>query len=161
LKLLDSDLPAGVTVKRASIDQLSDALYTATSQHPDLAMKLLEVAILAKTPPPHDGHLPCPDLITMLRKTVGAAPDQARQLLELAISLDPDCTDALNNILADPTLIGLPANSFGNGLGGNSGFGAGLGSSFPGSPGFTGSPPGGATALPPSTGVPTTATQNG
>jgi hypothetical protein len=154
-KLLSSDLPSGLTLRSASIDQVGDALYTATSQHPDMAMSFLEVAILAKRPPPHHGNMPCPDLIKLLKKTIGAAPNEARQLLELAISLDPECTDTLNDLLADPTLLGIPG--VGNGEGSAAyGFGAGLGADFPGSPGFTGSPPGGTTALPPTVTTPVT-----
>jgi hypothetical protein len=153
-KLLSSELPAGLTLKKASVDQVADAVYTAASQRPDLVMRLLETAILAKQPPPHNGYLPCPDLFKLLKKAVGAVPDKARELLELAMSLDPDCTDSLEKALDDPTLLGLSAGAFGNGL--TSGFGAGLGTDFPGSPGFTGSPPGGATALPPTVVPPVT-----
>jgi hypothetical protein len=159
-KLINSSLPAGVTLRRASIDLVADALYTTTSQHPDMAMSLLRVAVVAKSANYKDANLPCPDLIKMLRKTVAAVPDQARQLLELALSLDPACTDALNDIIADPTLLGLPFNALG-GFGVVTGFGAGLGGDFPGAPGFTGSPPGGATALPPSVVNPLTNDANG
>ena len=156
-KLLSADLPQGVTLKRASYDQVGDALYTAATQHPEMDMSLLEAAILAKRPPPHHGDIPCPELIKMLKRTVAAVPDDARNLLELAISLDPPCTDALGDLLADPTLLGLPGSAFGNGV---AGFGAGLGGNFPGAPGFTGSPPGGAVALPPPQPTPVTSVVN-
>ncbi len=145
IKLLDSQLPQGVNLKKATLDQTADALGVAATQRPDLAPSLLKIAILARRPPPHHGNLPCPDLIKLLRKTVEAVPDDARQLLELAISLDPECADVLTKLLEDPTQLGLSANAFS----GNFGFGLGLGNEFPGSPGFTGSPPGGTLALPP------------
>ena len=147
IELLSAQLPSGVTLKKASIDQTGDALYTAASQRPDLATSLLQIAVIAKRPPPRHGNLPCPDLIKLLKKTVAAVPDQARQLIELAISLDPECTDELDSLLKDPTQLGLSADAFNTGFGGT--FGFGLGGDFPGSPNFVGSPPGGTLALPP------------
>ena len=160
IKMLSADLPPGVTLKTANADQMGDAIYTATSQNPDLALAILEAAIIVKRPPPHHGDIPCPDVIKMLQKSVAANPDKARDLLELAISLNPECTDSFNELLADPTRLGLAPGAFGAGLG-NTAFGAGLGGSFPGAPGFTGSPPGGATALPPPVTPPTTSVTNG
>jgi hypothetical protein len=160
VKMISADLPPGVTLKTATAAQMADAIYTVTSERPDLALGVLQAAIISKRPPPHQGDIPCPDVIQMLKKSVAAAPDKARDLLELAISLNPECTDSFNELLSNPALLGLSPGAFGAGLG-NSGFGAGLGSNFPGAPGFTGSPPGGATALPPS-GLPaTTSVVNG
>lgn len=140
--LLSAQLPVEVTLKKATIAQTGDALYSATSQRPDLALALLRVAILAKRPPPHHGFLPCPDLIFLLKRTVAAVPTKARQLLELAMSLDPECTAELEKLLEDPTLLGLPADAF-------SPFAPG-GVTAAGGNGFSGSPPGGSTiALPP------------
>jgi hypothetical protein len=145
-KLLSSDLPAGVTLKTASVAEVGDALYTAATQQPGLVMSLLEAAVAAKTPPPHHGEISCEDLRKLLKRATDAVPDKARQLYELAITLRPGCADALTKELDD---------AFGGA------FGAGLGTAFPGSPGFTGSPPGGATALPPPVTPPTTADTSG
>ena len=163
VKMLSADLPPGVSLKTASASQMADAIYTVTSERPDLALGVLEAAIVAKRPPPHQGDIPCPDVIKMLRKSVAAAPDKARDLLEMAISLNPECTDSFNDLLADPTKLGLAPGAFGAGLTSSTvtGFGAGLGAGFPGAPGFTGSPPSGATALPPPVAPPTTDVVNG
>ena len=144
--LLSSDLPAGVSLKAASVDQVGDALYTAITQKPEMALGLLEAAVIAKRPWHRD--LPCPDLRKLIKKATAAEPDKERQFIELALTLDPSCADALNEELDEAFEA-------------EHGFGAGLGTNFPGSPGFTGSPPGGATALPPATNPPTTADKGG
>jgi hypothetical protein len=145
--LLSSDLPAGLTLKKASVEQVGDALYTAATQKPDMVLGLLEVAIVSKRPRDRE-ELPCPDLRILLHKAMAAVPDKSRELLELALTLDPGCTDSLNAQL-DEAFEKVY------------GFGAGLGSNFPGSPGFTGSAPGGATALPPATNPQTTSVTGG
>jgi hypothetical protein len=147
-QMLSSDLPAGLTLKTASVDQVGDSLYTAATQQPDMVMSLLEAAVRAKQPPPHHGEITCEDLRKLLKKATDAVPDKARQLFELAIALRPGCDDVLTKELDE---------AFGNA----GGFGAGLGTNFPGSPGFTGSPPGGATALPPATNPQTTSVTGG
>ena len=135
---LSTNLPASVTLAKASINQVVGALHEAVKQHHDDAVDLLKIAVLAKTPKQGHGELPCDDLKKLVEAAATAAPDKASQLVEMAASLHPDCADGLQNLTA--------GTSGSDEVGG---FGLGLGTGFPGSPGFTGSAPSGASALPP------------
>ena len=154
---LRSGLPAGVTLARASIKQTASALREAVVQHHDDALDLLRIAVLAKTPKQGHGQLPCPDLRRLVEAAATAAPDKTSQLVDLANSLDPDCADGLQDLLAGANGLGAGGNGLGpgsdglgaDGDGGGYGFGVGFGPGFPGSPGFVGSVPSGGGVLPP------------
>ena len=157
-KLLSSQLPSGVTLARASVPQTAKALNAAASQRPDLATSLTEVAVLARTPKQGQGELSCEDLVKIVSAGVNGAPAQANAIVQMALSLHPECADALNALLANPNGnapdgFNTPSDIYG-------GFGVGFGPGFPGSPGFTGSPPSGAISLPPANN-PVTSTVNG
>ena len=47
-ELLNSELPAGVTLQRATVDQTAAAVHAAVKARPDLATDIVRVAILAK-----------------------------------------------------------------------------------------------------------------
>ena len=148
-KLLSSQLPSGVTLASASINQVADATHSAVSQRPDLTISITQVAIVSKTPKTGHGQLSCKDLMKIVDAAVSAAPDKLREVVELAMSLHPECSGDLDDLLRNPSQIpGAEAGGTGISVGE---FGAGFGSGFPGSPGFIGSAPGGTTALPPST----------
>ena len=172
-ELLTSELPAGVTLQRASVDQTAAAVHAAVKARPDLATDIVRVAIMAKM----HGHgrrmdfkdgqagdrYADPDFCDMVRRIVHAAitaaPDRANDITQMALSLAPGCADSLNSVtdVNDPSLTqgyNSPDDIYG-------GFGVGFGPGFPGSPGFTGSPPSGAIALPSATPVPVTSSVNG
>ena len=131
---LSTNLPPSVTLAKASVDQVAKALHEAVIQHHDDAVDLLKIAILAKTPKQGHGELSCPDLKKLVRAATSAATDKASQLVDMAASLHPECADDLQEMLAGA-------------LGGDEAGGL-AGPGFPGSPGFVGSPPNGAVALP-------------
>ena len=146
-RMLSSQLPAGVTLAKASVNQTAKALGSAASQNPEMAPTLTEVAVLARTPKQGQGELSCDDLNKIVRASVNAAPAQSSRTVQMALSLHPECADSLNALLANPASnapdgFNTPQDLYG-------GFGVGFGPGFPGSPGFTGSPPSGAIALPP------------
>ena len=170
-ELLTSELPPGVTLQRASVDQTADAVHAAVKARPDLATDIVRVAITAKMGRHHDfkdakdfgSHDPenCDMVRHITRAAVSAAPDRASDITQMALSLDPGCADALNAVNGtdayDPSLTqgyNSPDDIYG-------GFGVGFGPGFPGSPGFTGSPPSGAIALPSATPAQVTTTVNG
>ena len=171
---LRSNLPAGVTLARATIRQTAASLHATVLQHHDDALDLLRIAVLAKTPKQGDGRLPCPDLRRLVQAACTAAPDKTSQLVELANTLDPDCADSLQDLLSG-ALGG--EGSGGNGTNGNGTNGDGSGSDgpggdfnsplggfgpgFPGAPGFVGSTPGNGVALPSPAPAPVTPVTNG
>ena len=67
----------------------------------------------------------------------------------MALSLHPECSDTLNALLTTEVTNNNAPNGFDTPGDLYGGFGVGFGPGFPGSPGFTGSPPSGAIALPP------------
>ena len=158
-KMLSAQLPAGVTLARASVPQTAKALRSAASQRPDLATSLTQTAVLAKTPRQGQGELSCDNLTKIVSGGVNGAPAQANEIVQMALSLHPECADSLNALLSNPTANNAP-DGFNTPQDIYGGFGVGFGPGFPGSPGFTGSPPSGAIALPP-VASPVTANQNG
>lgn len=148
--VLRANLPPNLTLKQASIAQMVKALHEAVVQHHDDAVDLLRIAVLAKTPKQGDGLLSCEDLIRLVRAATTAATDKTSQLIDMGASLHPECADSLQNLLAGADALGEDAGN---------GFGIGFGPGFPGSPGFVGSAPSGAFALPPVTN-PVTAVTN-
>lgn len=148
--VLGTNLPRNVTLAKASVDLVAGALHEAVKQHHDDAVDLLKIAVLAKTPKQGQGELSCDDLRKLVRAAASAAPDKTSQLVDMAASLHPDCADSLQEWLAG----GLGADEGG-------GFGSGFGPGFPGSPGFVGSPPSGAVALPAASPTPVTSATNG
>ena len=155
-KMLGAQLPAGVTLAKASISQTAAAVSAAVSQRPDKAVDIVQVAIMAKTPKQGHGELSCDNLLKIAKAGISAAPDKSSEIVQMAASLHPECADALNSLVAT-------ANN-GSGLYGAAddyAFGVGFGPGFPGSPGFVGSAPSGAFALPPVTPKPVTSTTNG
>ncbi len=145
-KMLSAQLPSGVTLAKADCAQTAKALGSAVSQRPDLATSLSQVAVLARTPKQGQGQLSCECLTKIIGAGVAAAPAQSNEIVQMALSLHPECADSLNALLSNPTNspdgFNTPNDLYG-------GFGVGFGPGFPGSPGFTGSPPSGAIALPP------------
>lgn len=155
--LLKSELPSGVTLSSASVSQISSALRAAITSHPESAVSLTEVAILAKTPKKGQGTLSCRSLTKIVSASVSAAPDKSSETVEMALSMHPQCADALNALLSEPgtnqvaprTINGNAPDGFNTASDEYGGFGVGFGPGFPGSPGFSGSTPSGAIALPP------------
>ena len=158
-KLLSSQLPEGVTLAYASVPQTAKALRAAASERPEMAPSLTQTAVLARTPRQGQGELSCADLNKIVSGGVNGAPSQSNEIVQMALSLHPECADSLNAFLTS-----APANNAPNGFDTPQdiygGFGVGFGPGFPGSPGFTGSPPSGAIALPPAAN-PVTPNQNG
>ena len=143
--LLSAQLPAGVALRHATLDQTCDAVHAAVAKRPEMATSIVQVAVLTKS----DKYKPmdCMSIKRIVRAAMTAAPDKASEIVQMALSLAPDCADALNAVVNpnDPDSISgfnSPDDLYG-------GFGVGFGPGFPGSPGFTGSPPSGAIALPP------------
>ena len=189
-QLLQAQLPGGTTVSEADCEQLARAVTLATLSHRTDAKPILTAALTRnakKDSRSPEAKLPCACVTRLLRASIGAAPDKASALLELASSLNPECADSLEaavqvlndhnaidykNVIDDkngPVTGQTPASGsqpysnapdlFDPGFE-TSGFGVGFGPGFPGSPGFTGSPPSGAIALPPIAN-PVTDVQNG
>ncbi len=169
-ELLTSELPAGVTLQRATVDQTATAVHAAVKARPDMATDIVRVAIMAKMSRHHDfkdakdAQSGDPEMCDTVRRithaAVTAAPDRANDITQMALSLEPGCADSLNAVNSDandPSLTqgyNSPDDIYG-------GFGVGFGPGFPGSPGFTGSPPSGAIALPSATPARDTTDQNG
>lgn len=158
-QMLGSQLPAGVSLARASVPQTANALKAAVAQRPDMAESLTKAAVLARTPRQGQGELSCDNLNKIVSGGVNGAPAKSRQIVETALSLHPECSDSLNALLTEPNASNAP-NGFDTPGDLYGGFGVGFGPGFPGSPGFTGSPPSGAIALPPGL-TPVTNTTNG
>lgn len=144
-QMLSSELPSGTTLGKASFNQTVGALHDSVAKNHKMASKLVEAAFAAKS---SKYTLECAQVRALVKSASGAAPEQARSITEMAVALRPDCADGLNGDLST-----APAR--GNGIVGEvgsapaqeaQGFGAGLGSGFPGSPGFIGSAPSGAFA---------------
>ena len=143
---LASELPAGVSLAKASVDQTAGAVRGAVAKDKTDATEILRVAIMSKEP--KSGKLPCADVNKLTRAAIASDAGAASQLVDTASSLHPECADDLNSLLSTaasntdntPGLFG-PSEEYG--------FGIGFGPGFPGSPGFVGSPPSGAIALPP------------
>ena len=148
LQLLKAQLPEGVTLASATTDQTANALKAAVTKRPEMATTLTEAAILAKTPKQGRGTLPCPALSKIVKGALDAAPRRSNDIVQMALSLHPECADSLDDLVRSPRSnapdgFNNPSDEYG-------GFGVGFGIGFPGSPGFVGSPPSGAIALPPS-----------
>ena len=145
---LASELPAGVSLAKASIDQTAGAVRGAVAKDKTDATEILRVAIISKEPKQGRGKLACADVAKLTRAAIASDSGDASQLVDTAASLHPECADELNSLLG--TAASVSDNT--PGLFGPSeeyGFGIGFGPGFPGSPGFVGSPPSGAIALPP------------
>lgn len=152
---LKSQLPAGVSLSSATISETASALGAAVAAHPESAVGLTEAAILAKTPKKGHGTLSCQSLTKIVNAAVNAAPEKSSDVIQMALSLHPQCADELNALLTNPEER-VRLSSGGNAPDGfktpndeYAGFGVGFGPGFPGSPGFSGSTPSGAIALPP------------
>ncbi len=144
-QMLSSELPSGVTLSKASLNQTTGALHAAVAKNHKMAAKLLEAAVSAKS---SKYTLECAQVRALVKSAASAAPEQARSITEMAVALRPDCADGLNGDLSTtPTrgngILGTVGEAPGEEA---SGFGAGLGAGFPGSPGFIGSAPSGAFA---------------
>ncbi len=174
VRLLQAQLPAGVTVPRADCEQLARAVGRATLAHRADAPAILSAALGEGT----SAKRPCVCVTRIFRVAVAAAPTRASALLETATALYPDCADtfaAALNAADDKTVVddkNGPAGTraadapsvtrnFGDAYAndpatadlsdrdlGGLGFGGGFGPGFPGSPGFIGSPASGGIALP-------------
>ena len=147
-KMLSEQFPSGTTLARANCDQTSKALSSAVSQKPEMATSLTQAAVLARTPKQGQGTLSCDCLTKLVGAGVAAAPAQSNEIVQMALSLHPECSDQLNALLTTPASPNAP-DGYGTANDLYGGFGVGFGPGFPGSPGFTGSPPSGAIALPP------------
>ena len=158
-KLLAAQLPAGVTLARATVPQTAKALRSAASEQPEMATTLTQTAVLARTPRQGQGELSCADLNKIVSGGVDGAPSHSNEIVQMALSLHPECADSLNALLTNASTNNAP-NGFDTPQDLYGGFGVGFGPGFPGSPGFTGSPPSGAIALPPAV-TPVTNVQNG
>ena len=152
---LSSELPAGVSLAKASVDQTAGAVRSAVSKDTSDATDLLRAAIMAKEPKQGHGRLSCPDVDKLTRAAIASDALDASKLVDTASSLHPECADDLATLVnagsGDATTgAGLfaPADTYG--------FGVGFGPGFPGAPGFVGSAPSGGFALPPATPAPAT-----
>ena len=147
-QILGSQLPAGTTLAKASVAQTANALESAVAKHPDMSVSLTRVAVMARTPKTGQGELSCENLDKIIRGGVNGAPSHSREIVEEAVTLHPESSESLNALITEPHRsnapngVDTPGDLYG-------GFGVGFGPGFPGSPGFTGSPPSGAIALPP------------
>ena len=170
--LLAAQLPNGETLSSAPMKDVSAAVRAAVAKRPSAASDIIRIAILAKTPK-HRSPM-CNEVSAVVRAGMAAAPDRAREISESAMSVAPDCSDAIAQALRSPSLTPVggvqttgaaipgsttgetsdtPATGSSTVPGGD--FGAGFGPGFPGSPGFSGSSPSGASAiLPPATTTP-------
>ena len=165
-QLLASELPAGTSLATATNAEVIVATRKAVRRAPKLAVSVVRVAILSKTPPrrrplensnlpgrfkdvvdrsvvdrsKEDPCPPCDFVVGVARAAILESTDEASQVVEAASDLCPSCASDLQNLLNDPSLgIGLGNAAFDPA--GPFGFGTGLGPGFPGSPGF-GSPGG-------------------
>ncbi len=172
-QLLSSELPAGTSLSTATNEQVVVATRKAVRKAPKLAVSVVRVAILSKTPPrgrrvassassggatdrfkdvvDRSKENPCPPcdfVVGVARSAILEASDEASRVIEEASALCPSCAGDLQNLANDPGL-GLGLGNASYDPAGPFGFGIGLGPGFPGSPGFIGSPPGGILSLPP------------
>lgn len=150
---LSAELPAGVTLAKASCDQTAGAIKEAVAKDTGMASSILASGIMARTPKQGHGELSCECLMKLTRAAVASDVQQASMLVDLATSMRPDCADSLNSLLAGGNGTNTPglfntADDYA--------FGIGFGPGFPGSPGFVGSPPSGAVALPAASPTPVT-----
>jgi hypothetical protein len=152
-RYLSNALPAGVTIKSATVDQLADAVFAAIKAHPNSAAKILQLALDSKKP--RHGSIPCPDLQELVAKAISADVNDAKEFVELANSIDSTCSDQLQALLTPESLQQLAAagkttgeggESTGNGTGTNGGSDS-TDVTTPGTTGFTGSPPSGVGAI--------------
>ena len=159
---LSAELPTGVSLATASVDQTAGAVRASVAKDPDMGGAILASAIAAKTPKQGRGELSCANLAKLTRAAVASDMKQASMLVEQALASRPDCADSLNNLLVaganDRSTSDVPglfntADDFA--------FGVGFGPGFPGSPGFVGSPPSGSVALPAASPTPVTSSTNG
>ena len=144
-QILSSQLPAGVTLSKATVKQTASALHEAVAKNHDAAVSLLDAAITAKS---KGGNLSCGGVSSLVDAAKSSAPEKSRELTEAAMSMKPECGDALSQgARAGSDTGGGILGSVGQAAGEEAqGFGAGLGAGFPGSPGFIGSAPSGAFA---------------
>ncbi len=164
-QLLASELPAGTSLSTASNEQVVVATRKAVRKAPRLAVSVVRVAILSKTPPrsrrPLEGKNvidrakenvcpPCDFVVGVARSAILEASSETSRIIEEASALCPSCAGDLQSLANDPGLgVGLGVGGAFFDPAGPFGFGVGLGPGFPGSPGFVGSPPGGILSLPP------------
>ena len=152
---LASELPAGVSLSKASVDQTAGAVRSAVSKDSADATDLLRAAIMAKEPKQGQGKLSCPDVDKLTRAAIASDAQDASKLVDTASSLHPECADDLAK------LVNAAPGDASNGAGlfapaDDYGFGVGFGPGFPGAPGFVGSAPSGGFALPPASPSPAT-----
>ena len=148
--LISANLPAGVTLSRATVTQTATALGAAVSQSPAQAATLTRSALLAKSSKKR--KLSSDSVVELVQAALIAAPKFTNDIIQVALTLFPEYADALNALAAnpeEPIRHGNGPDGFVNPTDQYGGFGVGFGPGFPGSPGFTGSTPSGAIALPP------------
>ena len=164
-RLLRAELPKGASIQQTDCELLSRAVSRATLAHRADAPAILNAALTngnTEDVPRKEDKRPCECVAHIVRACVKVAPEQASAVLDVALALYPDCSDALATILdeakknlqaydynnngAEEPVAGI--NNVGNVNPTGSGFNNGFGAGFPGSPGFSGSTPTGGTALP-------------
>ena len=110
---------------------------------------MTEAALVAKTKS-KGKKLSAAEVKTIVSAAFNAAPDESSDILQMALAIYPQYADELNGLAANPG--SAPVNNAPDGFNTPQdlygGFGVGFGPGFPGSPGFTGSTPSGAIALP-------------
>ena len=174
-RLLTAELPSGTKLSEVGCEVLARAVGKATKAHRAEAPEILSAALnggVEKGARHSPEHLPCSCVSRIVRASLTAAPSEASAVFDQAVAIYPDCADELAALLdlatkagynykdavnpidpGDQPVAGI--NNVGGVIGtGLSGFGAGLGPGFPGSPGFSGSDPSTGLALPPAGGVP-------
>lgn len=185
-RLLTAELPHGTILENASCTETVFATRQSVRKNPSLAVPLMQRAIASRVSPgersardhdPKDGvSVACECLTRIVQAAVESAPsDKVHELIEVAMSAQPQCANEIADLLKKPRIDGKdtprvastargnrgaagdPGREFGDGLigdpanGGYGGFGGFGSSGFPGSPGFIGSSPsgGGISAFPP------------
>ena len=188
VRLLSAQLPSGKTIAQTDCEQLCRVVGRVTLTHRADAVAILSAALTGGVKK-DASHAPakrsCECVTRLFRVAVHAAPTQSSALLDAASALCPECADELaaalrqgddKNVVDDKNgpahaAAADPATNNPTGLGNNDPAvdgdlsdrnygGLGFGPGFPGSPGFVGSSPSGAIALPGSTPVPTTNVMN-
>ena len=111
-RLLQAQLPVGLSIQQADCDHLVRAVRAATLAHHQAAEAILSAALATEDDngrPATETKRACPCVARIFRAAVNAAPDHARALLEAAEALCPDCADGLTealqsdkNVVKDP-----------------------------------------------------------
>ena len=152
---LSRQLPPGVSLSRASITETAAALHVAVADNPRSSGSLTEAALVAKSKS-KGRKLTASEVKIIVSAAFSAAPGESSDILQMSLAMYPQYADELNALALNPDRgspeSSAPVNNAPDGFNTPEdlygGFGVGFGPGFPGSPGFSGSSPSGAIALP-------------